>query len=316
MQLDPAIAQVLALQAEQVVAVGGVTMPARGDALGLRALIDGNFTSIFAQAGPAPEVSYVPYQTTADDGATIDLRWYTKVGSDPGSAIVYIHGGGLIGGSVELYDQLLRAYVNWSGVPLLAVDTRLAPEVMGTTTTEDSFTGLLWLVAHASELGVDAGRVAIMGDSGGGAPAAGAAILARDRGIHLKSQLLIYPMLDDRNTQPDPQLAPTATWTYDNNYTGWHALLGDAIGTDRVSPIAAPSRNTDFHGLAPAYIEVGDMDIFRDESLAYAQKLLSAGVSTELHVHSGAPHAYDWLAFSTPLGDRWRADRIRVIQGL
>jgi acetyl esterase/lipase len=100
------------------------------------------------------------------------------------------------------------------------------------------------------------------------------------------------------------------------NYTGWHALLGDAIGTDGVSPAAAPARLTDFAGLAPAYIEVGTLDIFRDESIDYAKSLLRAAVDAELHVHPGAPHGHDWSAVSAPLADRWRADRIRAITAL
>lgn len=98
-------------------------------------------------------------------------------------------------------------------------------------------------------------------------------------------------MLDDRNTTPGPIPQGLLTWTYDNNFTGWHALLGDEIGTEKVSPIAAPGRLTDFTGLAPAYIEVGDLDIFRDEAIAYAGSLASAGVPVELHVHPGAPTA-------------------------
>jgi acetyl esterase/lipase len=122
-------------------------------------------------------------------------------------------------------------------------------------------------------------------------------------------------MLDDRNTEPDPYVAPTATWSYGMNYTGWQALLGDAIGTDRVSPVAAPARLTDFTGLAPAYIEVGSLDIFRDESIDYAQRLLRAGVDAEFHLHLGSPHGHDWMGFNTPPGARWKADRLRVITG-
>lgn len=315
-QLDAHIAETLRKQAEAIAAAGGVAVPERGDALALREQTEAGFPALFGQAGPAPDVSYAAFEATSADGTAIPLRLYTKEGSAPGSAVVYIHGGGLICGSVELYDPLVRAYVQWTGVPFLAVDNRLAPEVTGTTITEDAFAGLKWLVEHAAEHSIDPTRIAIMGDSGGGAPAAGAAILARDHGIPLKSQILIYPMLDDRNTEPDPELAPTATWTYDNNYTGWHALLGDQLGTDDVSPLAAPARNQDFAGLAPAYIEVGDLDIFRDEDIDYAARLVRAGVSTELHVHRGAPHAHDWFGYDGPLTERWKADRIRVIQAL
>ncbi len=84
-------------------------------------------------------------------------------------------------------------------------------------------------------------------------------------------------MLDDRNTTPGPVPADLLTWSYDNNYTGWVTLLGDALGGDDVSPVASPARLTNFAGLAPAYIEVGDLDIFRDESIAYALGLAKAG---------------------------------------
>lgn len=120
-------------------------------------------------------------------------------------------------------------------------------------------------------------------------------------------------MLDDRNTTPDPALAPTATWTYDNNYTGWHALLGDALGGPSVSPIAAPARLENFAGLAPAYIEVGELDIFRDESIDYARKLMAAGVSCELHVVPGCPHAHDLIGMPYPIGRRSLEAKIRVI---
>jgi acetyl esterase/lipase len=310
--VDPYIAAVLAVRAKQAMEAG-VVMPERGDALALRELTDAGLELTFAQAGPAPDVSYTKYEATADDGAAIELRWYTRSGEQPGSAVVYIHGGGMICGSVGHYDPLVRQYVQWTGVPFLSVEYRLAPEHPGETPARDSFAGVRWLFDHAAELGVDPARIAIMGDSGGGGVGAGAAILARDAGVALASQILIYPMLDDRNTEPDPHLAPTATWTYDMNYTGWHALLGETIGTGDVSPVAAPARLTDFTGLAPAYIEVGTLDIFRDESIDYAQNLLKAGIDTELHVHPGAPHGHDWSAVSAPLADRWKADRIRVI---
>ncbi|MGW4129420.1 alpha/beta hydrolase [Amycolatopsis japonica] len=311
-ELDPFISAALAARA----AADGTALPERDDPIALREFLNPGFQLSHAQAGPAPDVSFSSFHAVSQDGTAIPLRLYKKVGSNPGSAVVYLHGGGLICGSVELYDTLLRVYVQWTGVPFLAVDNRLAPEVKGTTITEDAFAGVEWLLEHAAEHLIDPARIAVMGDSGGGAPAAGAAILARDRGIDLKRQILIYPMLDDRNTEPDPELAPTAVWSYDNNYTGWHALLGDRIGTEEVSPLAAPARNRDFRGLASAYIEVGDLDIFRDEGIDYAARLVRAGVSTELHMYPGAPHGYDWIGYGGPLTERWRSDRVRVIQAL
>jgi acetyl esterase/lipase len=313
--LDPEIAAVLMARAEAAAAVVP-TLPERGDALGLRALVDGGLEQTFSALPDAPDVSETPYETTAEDGTTIELRWYRHSSPRSGPAVVYLHGGGLICGTLDLYDRLVRHYVQLTGVPFLAVGYRLAPEHAGSIPAEDAFAGVRWLCDHAEALGLDAARIALMGDSGGGGVGAGAAILARDAGVQLAKQILVYPMLDDRNTTPDPSLEPTATWTYDSNYTGWKALLGEDLGGPSVSPVAAPARLTDFRRLAPAYIEVGELDIFRDESMEYARRLLRAGVSCEFHVHPGAPHGHDWLNPHSTLSRRVLADRIRVLTSL
>jgi len=263
-----------------------------------------------------PDVHKKSFYNTTIDGASIELRWYSKAGPKPGSAIVYAHGGGMILASLDLYDFVVSEYVSRSGVPFLAVDYRLAPESKGTMLAEDVYSGISWLINHAPELEVDISRIAIMGDSGGGAPAAGAAILARERNVALAYQLLVYPMLDERNVQSDPLIVPFATWTYDNNYTAWSAVLGSEFGGETVSPIIAPARLNDFAGLPPAYIETGELDIFRDEDISYAQHLLKAGVPVELHVHSGAPHGYDRIAPASKLTKRAMNDRLRIIQSI
>ena len=114
--------------------------------------------------------------------------------------------------------------------------------------------------------------------------------LARDRGVALARQMLVYPMLDDRTTMPDPELAPYAAWSYDDNYTGWHALLGDSIGGPDVPYSAAPARadrpvgTPDRPTSTPA-----SLDIFRDECVEYARRIAATGTSVELHVHPGCP---------------------------
>ena len=143
------------------------------------------------------------------------------------------------------------------------------------------------------------------------------AILSRDRsGPALAHQLLIYPMLDDRTSTPDPYLAPLAAWTYDDNVTGWTALLGERRGGPEVDPSAAPARLADARGLPPAYIEVGQLDVFRDEDVAYALTLSRAGVPVELHVRPGVPHEYDAIAFDADVSRRAQADRLRVLSNL
>jgi acetyl esterase/lipase len=224
---------------------------------------------------------------------------------------------GMIAGNVALYDGPVSRYVSDSGVPMLAVDYRLAPEHPYPTPVEDCYAGLEWLVEHAGELGVDPDRIAVMGDSAGGGLAAAVTLMARDRGgPAVSQQILVFPMLDDRNTTPDPEIAPFAVWSYDDNITGWGALLGSAIGGPDVPPYAVPARVTDLSGLPACYIEVGQLDIFRDEDLTYAQRLSLAGVPVEFHLRPGVPHEFETFAYATDIARRAIGDRLRVLRSI
>lgn len=312
--LDP---QVAAALAPMMAAMGDVVPLPAGDVQGRRPVTE-DVMAATAAAQPMPaDVKITDFTAMAGDGAEIPLRWYEKAGTAPGSAVLYLHGGGMIMGSVALYDGPVARYVSRSGVPMLSVDYRLAPEHPYPVPAEDCYAGLEWLSAHAAELGADPARIAVMGDSGGGGLAAAVTLLARDRlGPALAWQVLICPMLDDRNTTPDPEIAPFAVWTYDDNITGWGALLGDAAGGPDVPVYAAPARVTDAGGLPAAYIEVGQLDIFRDEDLAYAQRLSRAGVNVEFHLHPGVPHEFETFAYDTDVARRCTADRIRVLRSL
>jgi acetyl esterase/lipase len=278
-----------------------------------------NATGLMAALNAAkPEVSGVTrtsYSTKASDGADIPMVWYAPEGEQPGSAVLYIHGGGMILGSVELYDRAIAGYVAASGVPLLAVDYRLAPEFRHPVPVNDCYSAVKWLADNATMLQVDPARIAVMGDSAGGGLAAGVVLLAKDLGEPaIARQILIYPMLDDRTTTPDPEIAPFAVWTYDDNITGWEALLGADAGTDQASPYGAPARRTDLSGLPPAYLDVGELDVFRDEDTEYAMALARAGVPVEFHIHPGAPHAFESIAPASDVGKRAIADRVRWIK--
>jgi acetyl esterase/lipase len=200
-------------------------------------------------------------------------------------------------------------------VPILSVDYRLAPEATGAAPMRDGLLALQWLVGHGQELGIDPRRIAVMGDSAGGGVAAGVAVLARDHGIDLARQILVYPMLDDRTVSPDPELAAaSAMFSYDFNATAWDAVLSGVPPLSEEHLLAAPGRTVDHRGLAPAFIEVGELDIFREEAVEYARGLWSAGVPADLHVHAGYPHAFDVLLMGSPDDARHRDERNRVLR--
>jgi acetyl esterase/lipase len=309
--VDRQVAAILAPMAE---AMADAPHPAVGDIATRRIALEAMMAETAALQPTPADVTATDFHAVAEDGTKVLLRWYAKDGATPGPAALYLHGGGMILGSVALYDAPIARYVSASGVPMLAVDYRLAPEHPDPTPIEDVYTGLKWLHDHAAELGVDPARIAVMGDSAGGGLAAGVTLLARDRGEPaVARQILVFPMLDDRTTTPDPELVPFATWTYEDNVTGWSALLGDRAGGPDVSPYAAAARATDLSGLPPTYLEVGQLDIFRDEDLDYARRLGAAGVDVEFHLHPGVPHEFDTFAWDTDVARRAVADRLRAL---
>ena len=312
--VDPQVAAILAPMAE---AMADAPHPAVGDIATRRVALEAMMAETAALQPTPADVTTTDFHAVAGDGTKVLLRWYAKDGAAPGSAALYLHGGGMILGSVTLYDAPIARYVSASGVPMLAVDYRLAPEHPDPTPVEDVYAGLRWLHDHAAELGVDPARIAVMGDSAGGGLAAGVTLLARDRGgPAVAHQILIFPMLDDRTTTPDPELVPFATWNYEDNATGWSALLGDRAGGPDVSPYAAPARAADLTGLPPTYLEVGQLDIFRDEDLDYARRLGASGVDVEFHLHPGVPHEFETFAWDTDVARRAVADRLRVLGSL
>ncbi len=313
--VDPEVGAVLA---EAFESNGPPPMPPVGDIDGRRAALNPMLDYFNNQAQTPPDgVEISDHQVPAADGAELVARWYRRSSGGSGAAVLYLHGGGMIVGSVPIFDGPVSRYVARSGVAMLSLQYRLAPEYPHPTPVEDAHAGLVWLAEHAEQLGVDPDRLAVMGDSAGGGLAAGLAILTRDRGgPRLKHQLLIYPMLDDRNTTPDPHIVPFAGWSYDDNITGWDALLGEGHEQRDVDPSAAPARIADATGLPPAYIEVGQLDIFRDEDVRYALTLSQAGVPVELHLHPGVPHEYDAIAFNSEVARRAQADRERVLRSL
>lgn len=211
--------------------------------------------------------------------------------------LVHLHGGGLVAGS--RYDDVvpLLGLAAQVGCAVASVEYRLAPEDPYPAALEDSHAALRWLVANAARLGLDPDRMVIEGVSAGGGLAAAVALLARDRGgPGLAGQMLLFPMLDDRNDSPSAhQMQGAGAWDRVANETAWRAYLGDAAGGPEVPGQAAPARATELAGLPPAFIDVGSAETFRDEAVAYATRLWLDGGAAELHVWPGGFHGFDYL---------------------
>lgn len=216
--------------------------------------------------------------------------------------ILHIHGGGHLFGSPEQSLSLTRPTASQHDCVVVSVDYRLSPETHFPGSLDDCYAALVWMTEQAEALGIDAQNIGLMGDSAGAGIAAGLALLARDRnGPKLAFQNLMFPMLDDRTVTATQQNPVTGEfiWTRENNAFGWHALLGHAPGIEEVSPYAAPARAADLSGLPPTWIGVGTLDLFLDENMAWAQRLIQAGVAVEMNIWPGAYHGFN----SDPLAE-------------
>ena len=309
---DPQLAEGLA-GFEQAVP-GGITLD---DIPATRELLD-RLSAATAQQAPQIEgvVSSDHYAPGPDGAAQVMVRVYrpeTRAATRP--ALLWIHGGGYVLGSVQGDDLKARGLTKALDCVLASVEYRLAPEHPFPAPVEDCYAALKWLAGNAGRLGIDSKRIAIGGASAGGGLAAGLALLVRDRAeFTVCYQLLIYPMIDDTNVaQAGPDRPDAPLWTRANNLIAWRAYLGQEPGGDGVSAYAAASRAEDVRGLPPTYIGVGTPDLFRDEDIAYAQRLIRAGVPTELHVYADGFHGFDAFAVESDAAQRFTAEYTRVL---
>lgn len=247
----------------------------------------------------------------------VRLVIYRPLGATQALPCVYqVHGGGYVAGSVDGYEPLMRPLAAHLDCVVVSVDYRLAPETHFPGNVEDCYAGLKWVFEHAHELGIDPARIGVTGDSAGGGLAAALALLVRDRGeMKLAFQHLIYPMIDDRTcVAKEPNAyAGEFVWTRPNNAFGWRSLLGVAPGSDGVSPYAAAARATHLEGLPPTFICTAALDLFIDENLEYARRLLRAGVPMELRVYPGAYHGFDVFT-EAPVAREARAQSIVALR--
>jgi acetyl esterase/lipase len=248
----------------------------------------------------------------------VPVRIYTPTGgTGPLPALVYIHGGGFIVGDLDTFHDGVAKTAAEVGAVVVSVDYRLAPETPFPGGLEDCYAALKWTVDNAAELNIDPERVAIGGDSAGGGLSAGLALLARDRGgPAICFQYLGIPELDDRLETPSmQQFIDTPLWNRPNAILSWKYYLSGGSIVDGKEGIqyAAPARAEDLKGLPSAYVTTCEFDPLRDEGLSYAQRLLQAGVSVEIHHYPGTFHGSSMVT-EAAVTKRMAADQLAALR--
>lgn len=243
----------------------------------------------------APDMAVVKDLSADSPAGPIPIRLYRPPGAADGAplpALIYFHGGGWVIGDLETHDVLCRQLAQQSGLVVVAVDYRLAPEHKFPAAVDDCWAATRWIASHAGELSIDRHRLAVGGDSAGGNLAAVIALMARDGGgPALAFQLLIYPATD--MTRAAPSHAEFADgYLLTRNLTGWftaHYVRNADDETDwRASPLRIPS----LAGVPPALIMTAGFDPLRDEGEAYAMRLRDAGVTVDYVCYGGMIHGF------------------------
>ncbi len=282
-----------------------------------REAASGLMSAAAAEIPVNPNVTHKDHVAPGVNGAPdVRVRVYTPVAASDSATglrpgLIYIHGGGMILGSIEGEEQNCIMFAERLGIVVASVDYRKAPENPYPAGPNDCYAGTEWVFENATSLGIDASNIGIYGGSAGGGLALAVALMARDRGgPSMKYMMPIYPMIDDRNvTLSSLNVTEVGIWDRAGNLEAWTCYLGG----EAADHYAAPTRATDLAGLPPAFIDVGEMDMFRDEDFDFAMRLNQAGVPTEFHVHPGAFHASEIFAPEAALSQRIWAGRLAAL---
>ena len=265
-----------------------------------------------APKGDFPNLNVSDHSYAGPEG-DLSLRLYqSQSTSTPAPGLIYIHGGGMIMGNLESQDEVLKITASELGIPIASIDYRKAPEYPYPAAPEDCYAGVCWVFDNATALGMDTNNIGLMGASAGGGLALATALMLRDReGPKLKYLLPIYPMIDDRHhTASSNTVLDIGIWDREGSIEAWNWYLGDSAP----DVYAAPARAEDLSGLPPTYIDVGDLDLFRDEDILIAQRLSAAGVPVEFHLWTGAYHASELFAPQATLSQRIWTTRYAAIR--
>ncbi|MCI5067195.1 alpha/beta hydrolase [Acidovorax sp.] len=249
----------------------------------------------------------------ARDGHALPARLYAP-STDAGlPVLMYLHGGGFTIGNLATHDILCRELARLAGCMVVSLDYRLAPEHRFPTAHNDAWDALQWLARQGQTLGADPARLAVGGDSAGGTLAAASAILARDAGLPLALQLLIYPGCAPHQDTPSHATfarglvleEPAISWFF-GNYVQSRAEREDW----RFAPLLAP----DVEGVAPAWVGLAECDPLVDEGIEYADKLRLAGVPVDLDIYRGVTHEFIKMGRAIPEARKAHADAARALR--
>ncbi|MCW2715808.1 MAG: lip [Frankiales bacterium] len=294
MPLDPTVAFVLDLMNTNGTAsmVSGTPEQARE---GFRAMTVGN-----RDVTQLAQVGRVTDRTIPGPAGPIPVRTYFPVADGPHPTVVFFHGGGFVIGDLDTHDDHARLLCRDVDAVVVSVDYRLAPEAPFPAGYEDCVAAYRWVVDSAADLGGDVTRIAVAGDSAGGNLAAGVALAARDAGLPLAAQLLIYPCVEFVESDDYPSRVENAEGYFlsaaDMRWFGDHYLQA----SPREDPRASVLRAADLAGVAPAVVGTGEYDPLRDEGEAFAAALEKAGVPVVARRYDGLIHGFFGLGFVSP----------------
>ncbi len=303
----------MVLDPELLPFLGGPDTANMDDVAGSRRIADDLARDEIASRSVPPEGITI-YDDVATDGLrTVPVRIYRQ--DDQASqhgALLFLHGGAFVFGDLESeHDRCLFYAVNTNCV-VIAVDYRLAPEFPYPAGLDDAVLALDWLVTHSDELGIDPQRICVGGASAGGSLAAGLVLRSHENGADVAAQMLIYPVLDDRGTTISMATYDVYDpWDGQRSRKMWPLYLGH---DGAAPPYAAAARASDLHGLPTTFLMSCEEDPLRDEELAFAQRLLYAGVSVELHHYAGTYHAFDVIAMNTTVSQRALHEQADFVQ--
>jgi len=251
-------------------------------------------------------------QIPVRDGSRIAARLYAPA-AEALPLLVYFHGGGFTVGSVATHDSLCRHLSHLAHCAVVSVDYRLAPEHKFPTAVHDAWDAVQWLAGQGTSLGLDAGRLAVSGDSAGGTLAAVCSILARDAGLPLALQLLFYPGCTAHQDTPSHKTFEKGFVLEESHITYFfnHYINSPADRDDwRFAPLNAP----DVDGVAPAWIGLAECDPLVDEGVMYADKLRLAGVPVDLEIYRGVVHEFIKMGRAIPQALQAHADAARALK--